>query len=84
MCLAQTIRNFKKIVAKQWETMGDVDIDIIPLYYQGPHSPCIYISTLQGEESKVVDPPEEITDWPRIDTSATRESQACRRDCLYI
>ena len=27
--LAQTIQNFKKIVAKQWESMEDADVDII-------------------------------------------------------
>ena len=27
--LAQTIQNFKKIVARQWESMGDTDVDII-------------------------------------------------------
>ena len=27
--LGQTIRNFKKLVVKQWETMGDVDVDVV-------------------------------------------------------
>ena len=27
--LGQTIRNFKKIVVRQWETMGDADVDVI-------------------------------------------------------
>ena len=27
--LGQTIRNFKKLVVKQWEMMGDADIDIV-------------------------------------------------------
>ena len=27
--LGKTIRNFKKLVVKQWETMGDADIDIV-------------------------------------------------------
>ena len=27
--LAQTIQNFKKIVARQWESMGDADVDVI-------------------------------------------------------
>ena len=27
--LEQTIQNFKKIVARQWETMGDADVDVI-------------------------------------------------------
>ena len=29
MALAQTIQNFKKVVAKQWESMGDADVDIV-------------------------------------------------------
>ena len=27
--LGQTIRNFKKVVMRQWETMGDADVDVI-------------------------------------------------------
>ena len=27
--LSQTIPNFKKVVAKQWESMGDADVDVI-------------------------------------------------------
>ena len=27
--LGQTIQNFKKIVARQWEMMGDADVDVI-------------------------------------------------------
>ena len=27
--LAQTIQNFKKIVAKQWQSMGDTDVDVV-------------------------------------------------------
>ena len=27
--LTQTIQNFKKIVARQWESMGDADVDIV-------------------------------------------------------
>ena len=27
--LGTTIRNFKKLIAKQWETMGDADVDIV-------------------------------------------------------
>ena len=27
--LAQTIQNFKKIVARQWESMGDTDVDVV-------------------------------------------------------
>ena len=27
--LGMTIKNFKKLVVKQWETMGDADIDIV-------------------------------------------------------
>ena len=35
--LGLTIRNFKKLVVKQWETMGDVDIDIILCTIKDPH-----------------------------------------------
>ena len=27
--LSQTVQNFKKVMTKQWESMGDADVDII-------------------------------------------------------
>ena len=27
--LSQTIQNFKKVIAHQWESMGDADVDVI-------------------------------------------------------
>ena len=29
MALEQTIKNFKKIVVRQWATMGDADVDVV-------------------------------------------------------
>ena len=57
--LAQTIRNFKKIVARQWEIMGDADIDVVlhPIKDPAAMYLCQHI-TRGGVE--VVDPPEEI------------------------
>ena len=34
--LRMTIRNFKKLIVKQWETMGDADDECCPLHHQGP------------------------------------------------
>ena len=28
-CTGETIRNFKKLVVKQWEMMGDADVDVV-------------------------------------------------------
>ena len=42
--LAQTIRNFKKLVAKQWGDDVGCGHRQCPPYYQGPHS-CVSMST---------------------------------------
>ena len=57
--LSQTIQNFKKVVTKQWESMGDADMDIILRSIKDPTA--LYLRqhlTARGVE--VVDPPEEI------------------------
>ena len=48
--LGQTIKNFKKLVTKQWEMMGDADIDIILHAPSRTPQQSTYINTLQGEE----------------------------------
>ena len=57
--LGQTIQNFKKIVARQWEMMGDTDVDVILQMIKYPTA--VYLRqhlTRGGVE--VVDPPEEM------------------------
>ena len=63
--LGMTIRNFKKLVVKQWEIMGDADIDIILRTIKDPAA--VYLCqhlTRGGVE--VFDPPEEILTSPEF------------------
>ena len=57
--LSQTIQNFKKIVACQWESMGDADMDVILRSIKDPM--VLYLRQhLMARGIEVVDPPEEI------------------------
>ena len=57
--LAQTIQNFKKIVAKQWQSMGDADVDVILRTIKDLLA--LYLRQhLMAGGVKVVDPPKEI------------------------
>ena len=63
--LGQMIRNFKKLVSKQWETMGDADVDIVLHTIKDPTA--VYLCqhlTRGGVE--VFDPPEEILTSPEF------------------
>ena len=57
--LGQTIKNFKKLVAKQWETMGDADVDVILRTIKDPAAVYLCQHLTRGRV-KVFDPPEEI------------------------
>ena len=57
--LSQTIQNFKKIIARQWESMGDADVDIILRTIKDPTA--LYLRQhLMAGGVEVVDPPEEL------------------------
>ena len=57
--LAQTIQNFKKVVVKQWESMGDADVDVILRLIKDPTA--LYLRQhLMAGGVEVVDPPEEL------------------------
>ena len=57
--LSQTIQNFKKVVTKQWESMGDADVDVILRSIKDPT--VLYLRQhLTAGGIKVVDPPEEL------------------------
>ena len=59
IALAQTIQNFKKIVARQWESMGDADVDVILRSIKDPTA--VYLQQhLTAGGVEVVDPPEEL------------------------
>ena len=59
MALGQTIQNFKKIIARQWETMGDTDVDVILRTIKDPTA--VYLRQhLTSGGVEVVDPPKEL------------------------
>ena len=57
--LGQTIRNFKKLVVRQWEMMGDADVDIILCMIKDPAAVYLHQHITRGGV-EVVDPPEDI------------------------
>ena len=63
--LGQTIRNFKKLVGKQWETMGDVDVDVVLHTIKDPTAVYLHQHLTRGGV-KVFDPPEEIPTSPEF------------------
>ena len=57
--LIDFIQNFKKIVAKQWQSMGDADVDVVLRTIKDPTA--LYLRQhLMAGGIKVVDPPEEL------------------------
>ena len=57
--LGQMVKNLKKVVAKQWESMGDADVDIILRTIRDPTA--LYLRQhLTSGGIVMVDPPEEI------------------------
>ena len=57
--LSQTIQNFKKVVACQWESMGDADMDVILRMIKDLTA--LYLRQhLTAGGIEVVDPPEEL------------------------
>ena len=57
--LSQTIQNFKKVITKQWDSMGAADTDMVLRTIKDPTA--LYLRQhLMAGGIKVVDPPEEI------------------------
>ena len=57
--LSQTIQNFKKVVTKQWDSMGAGDTEVVLQTIKDPTA--LYLRQhLMAGDIKVVDPPEEI------------------------
>ena len=63
--LGLMIRNFKKLVVKQWETMGDADIDIVLCTIKDPAAVYLHQHLTRGGV-KVFNPPEEIPTGPEF------------------
>ena len=57
--LGQTIKNFKKIVARQWATMGDANVDVILQTIKDPTAVYLW-QHLQRGGVEVMDPPKEL------------------------
>ena len=57
--LGQTIKNFKKIVVRQWEMMGDADVDVILRTIKDPTAVYLW-QHLQRGGVEVMDPPKEL------------------------
>ena len=63
--LGMTIRNFIKLVVKQWETMGDADVDVVLHTIKDPAA--VYLRQhLTREGVDVFNPPDEIPSGPEI------------------
>ena len=61
--LGQTIKNFKKIVVKQWEMMGDADVDVILWTIKDPHC-SVFAATPHKRGSRGGGYPEEMMTGP--------------------
>ena len=59
------IKNFKKLVVKQWEMMGDADVDIVLRTIKDPAAVYLCQHLTRGGV-KVFDPPEEIPTGPEF------------------
>ena len=63
--LGQTIQNFKKVVMRQWEMMGDADVDVVLQTIKDPTAVYLQQHLTRGAV-KVVDPPEEMLTGPEF------------------
>ena len=59
------IRNFKKLVVKQWEMMGDADVDVVLHTIKDPAAVYLHQHLTRGGV-EVFDPPEEIPTGPEF------------------
>ena len=57
--LGQTIQNFKKIVVRQWATMGDADVNVVLKTIKDPTAVYLWQHLTSGGV-EVVDPPKEL------------------------
>ena len=64
-CPSDNFHIFKKLVAKQWEMMGDADIDIILHTIKDPAAVYLHQHLTRGGV-EVVDPPEDILTGPEF------------------
>ena len=80
--LGQTIRNFKKLVAKQWEMMGDADVNVVLRTIKDPTA--VYLCQhLTRVGVKVFDPPEEILTGPEFIQQLPKRTR-CAEETAFI
>ena len=63
--LGQTIQNFKKIVSRQWQMMGEADVEVVLRTIKDPTAVYLRQHLTRGGV-KVVDPPKEIPTGPEF------------------
>ena len=74
--LAQTIQNFK-IVVKQWQSMGDANVDVILRTIKDPDG-TVSMTAFDGRGHRGGGPPRRVTIRSRVHEAATRMGQAGR------
>ena len=80
--LSETIQNFKKVITKQWDSMGAADTDVVLRMIKDPTA--LYLRQhLTAGGIEVVDPPEEIPSGEEFFVQITRVGQEGRRDSIY-
>ena len=80
--LSQTIQNFKKVVTKQWDSMGVADTDVVLRTIRDPTA--LYLRQhLMAGGIEVVDLPEETTIGRRISMTTARVGQVGRGDGFH-
>ena len=80
--LSDTIQNFKKIVTKQWDSMGAADTDVVLRTIKDLTA--LYLRQhLMARGVEVVDPPEEIPSGEEFLRKLPELDQTGRRDGLY-
>ena len=63
--LGTTFRNFKKLIVKQWETMGDADVNVVLHTIKDPATVYLRQHLTRGRVD-VFDPPDDIPSSPEF------------------
>ena len=80
--LSDTIQNFKKVITKQWDSMGAADTDVVLRTIKDPT--VLYLRQhLTAGGIEVVDPPEDIPSGEEFLRKLPERGQAGRRDGFH-
>ena len=80
--LSDTIQNFKKIITKQWDSMGAADTDVVLRTIKDLTALYLHQHLTAGG-IEVVDPPEEIPSGEEFLCKLPKQTQTGGRDGLY-